>query len=236
MLSRVWKESARVPSSTRLTILRREMTGDPGWKRNAARPDRFAYPPNTSTQLSRDSSCSWARKKKSTQGKQRSPYFPFSVLQNSSLRKEYAKLRCDISDDFGEKKKRRFDRGDDKWFFENEKFEATVYPGPDSRAWGKNRKRMNNFPQDLSDFESRFTNTNFEATIKVAWNGYSSLFFVQMGSKGRKGRREKKRRGRRKKQRRKRRKKKQSIFEWITVNIIFSRVLQHRTELLRNYS
>lgn len=77
MLSRVWKESARVPSSTRLTILRREMTGDPGWKRNAARPDRFAYPPNTSTQLSRDSSCSWARKKKIHAGKTTLPLFPF---------------------------------------------------------------------------------------------------------------------------------------------------------------
>lgn len=83
MLSRVWKESARVPSSTRLTILRREMTGDPGWKRNAARPDRFAYPPNTSTQLSRDSSCSWARKKKNPRRENNAPLislFPFSRI------------------------------------------------------------------------------------------------------------------------------------------------------------
>lgn len=67
----------------RLTILRREMTGDPGWKRNAW-PIRLS--PNTSTQLSRDSSCSWTRKKKSTQGNDASLISPFSFsfpLQNS---------------------------------------------------------------------------------------------------------------------------------------------------------
>lgn len=189
------------------------MTGDPGWKRNAW-PIRLS--PNTSTQLSRNSSCSWTRKKKIHAGKRRFPYFPFFLLLPSpellrSLRKEYAS--CDISDMISRKKKRRDDSIVETWRESDfSKTENSKQPWPDLRAWKKNRERANRtiFPRDPSSFE----NTNFEATIKIAWNGHalrsSSFKRIQRGEEeGEEKKERRRRRKRREKTKRKKKKKKE---------------------------
>lgn len=143
------------------------------------------------------------------------------------------------------KKKRRDDSIVETWRESDfSKTKNSKQPWPDLRAWKKNRERANRtiFPRDPSSFE----NTNFEATIKIA---RSSLFFVQTDSKGRRRGRREKRKKKKKKEKRKNEeeeekeegnekrkgKKRQSIFERITVNTIFSRVLRHGTELLLDF-
>lgn len=222
------------------------MTGDPGWKRNAW-PIRLS--PNTSTQLSRDSSCSWTRKKKIHAGKRRFPYFPFFLLLPSpellrSLRKEYAS--CDISDMISRKKKRRDDSIVETWR-ENDfsKTKNSKQPWPNLRAWKKNRE-SNNF----SAGSIKFREYEFRSDDKNCMERpRSSLFFVQTDSKGRRRGRREKRKKKKKKEKRKNEeeeekeegnekrkgKKRQSIFERITVNTIFSRVLRHGTELLLDF-
>lgn len=187
------------------------MTGDPGWKRNAW-PIRLS--PNTSTQLSRDSSCSWTRKKKIHAGKRLFPYFPFFLLLPSP------KNSCDPF----EKNTRVAILA--IWFQEKRKEETIQSWRRDERAIFRKRKIRSNrgriyelgkkianrtiFPRDPSSFE----NTNFEATIKIAWNGHalrsSSFKRIQRGEEeGEEKKERRRRRKRREKTKRKKKKKKE---------------------------
>lgn len=92
-------------------------------------------------------------------------------------------------------------------FFENEKFEATV------AGFTSLEKKIANrtiFPRDPSSFE----NTNFEATIKIAWNGHalrsSSFKRIRRGEEeGEEKKERRRRRKRREKTKRKKKKKKE---------------------------
>lgn len=130
-------------------------------------------------------------------------------------------------------------------FFENEKFEATV-AGFTSLEKKSRASESNNFSAgsiEFREYEFRSDDKNCMERPR------SSLFFVQTDSKGRRrGRREKRKKKKKKEKRKneeeeekeegnekKKGKKRQSIFERITVNTIFSRVLRHGTELLLDF-
>lgn len=222
------------------------MTGDPGWKRNAW-PIRLS--PNTSTQLSRDSSCSWTRKKKSTQGNDASLISPFSFsfpLQNSCDPFEKNTRVAILAIWFQEKRKEETIqswRRDERAIFRKRKIRSNrgrIY------ELGKKNRESNNFSAgsiEFREYEFRSDDKNCMERPR------SSLFFVQTDSKGRRRGRREKRKKKKKKEKRKNEeeeekeegnekrkgKKRQSIFERITVNTIFSRVLRHGTELLLDF-
>lgn len=186
------------------------MTGDPGWKRNAW-PIRLS--PNTSTQLSRDSSCSWTRKKKSTQGNDASLISPFSFsfpLQNSCDPFEKNTRVAILAIWFQEKRKEETIqswRRDERAIFRKRKIRSNR-----GRIYELGKKIANRtiFPRDPSSFE----NTNFEATIKIAWNGHalrsSSFKRIQRGEEeGEEKKERRRRRKRREKTKRKKKKKKE---------------------------
>lgn len=186
------------------------MTGDPGWKRNAW-PIRLS--PNTSTQLSRDSSCSWTRKKKSTQGNDAFLISPFSFsfpFQNSCDPFEKNTRVAILAIWFQEKRKEETIqswRRDERAIFRKRKIRSNR-----GRIYELGKKIANRtiFPRDPSSFE----NTNFEATIKIAWNGHalrsSSFKRIQRGEEeGEEKKERRRRRKRREKTKRKKKKKKE---------------------------
>lgn len=144
MLSRVWKERAPGPFVDPFNDF--TSWNDGRFLAERGTPDRFAYPPNTSTQLSRDSSSLVSRKKKN-------PTLPLFLFFRPpeflrSLRKEYATRNYRRFR--GKRKKRRLNRGNvtREWFFENEKFVARftkkitnesifprIHPSRISRQW-----------------------------------------------------------------------------------------------------
>lgn len=179
MLSRVWKESAPGPFVDPFNDF--TSWNDGRFLAERGTPDRFAYPPNTSTQLSRDSSSLVSTKKRI----QRFPYFPFFVLQNSCDPFE-KNTRREIIDDFEEKERR------DDWIVETWResdFSKTKNSWPDLRK----KSRTNQFSPESILREFRGNDKNcMERPLSV-----------QTGEEKKQRRRRRKRRRKWKKERRK---------------------------------
>lgn len=186
MLSRVWKESAPGPFVDPFNDF--TSWNDGRFLAERGTPDRFAYPPNTSTQLSRDSSSLVSKKKRI----QRFPYFPFFVLQNSCDPFE-KNTRREIIDDF-EEKERRNDWIVKTW--RESDFSKTKNSWPDLRK----KSRTNQFSPE---------------SILREFRGNDKNCMERPLSGRRRGRREKtkKKKKKKKEKMKKRKKKRQSIFE-----------------------
>lgn len=181
MLSRVWKESAPGPFVDPFNDF--TSWNDGRFLAERGTPDRFAYPPNTSTpNFLAIPLLSWARKKESNASL--ISLFSFSrILAIPSKRIRDAKLST-ISRKKKEETIESWKR-DERVIFRKRKIRGQIYE--------KNHERIN-FPQNPS-FE------NFEAMIKIAWSGHSPG--EEEGEEKKQRRRRRKRRRKWKKERRK---------------------------------